>query len=71
MRGNQSGPGNGTHLLLSQPFIVEDWSDDEGPLMVVSPLKYLRFDRESGCVVDHPVHTALTASNFSADASEP
>ncbi|MGV7119593.1 hypothetical protein [Sphingopyxis sp. 550A] len=37
VRGKQSSPGNGTRLLLSQPFIVEDISDDEGPLLVVSP----------------------------------
>ncbi|WP_260581150.1 hypothetical protein [Sphingopyxis sp. PET50] len=57
VRGKQPGPGNGTRLLLSQPFIVEDLSDDEGPIFVASPLKYLRFDRDSGCCVDHPVHS--------------
>ncbi|MGV1682949.1 hypothetical protein [Sphingopyxis sp. NJF-3] len=57
VQGNQPGPGNGTHILLSQPFIAEDLSDEEGPIFVASPLKYLRFDRDSGCVVDHPVHS--------------
>jgi hypothetical protein len=56
-RGIGPGPGNATSLLLGHPFIVEDLSDDEGPIFVASPLKYLRFDRDSGCVVSAPVHS--------------
>lgn len=55
-RGTEPGPGNGAHALLSQPFIVENFDDGDTVIPVVSPLKFLRFDRDSGCVVDHPVH---------------
>ena len=57
VRGKQSGPGNGTRLLLSQPFIVEMFTDGECTIPVASALKLLRFDRDSGCCVDHPVHS--------------
>jgi len=46
-----------THGLLSQPFIVDYLSDDEGQIFVATPLKYLRFDRDSGCVVDGALHS--------------
>lgn len=56
VRGTISGPGNGTRQLLSQPFIVENIDDGEEVIPVVSPLKFLRFDRDSGCVVDGALH---------------
>lgn len=46
-----------THRLLTQPFIVDDLSDEESPVFVATPLQYLRFDRDSGCCVDAPVHS--------------
>lgn len=43
--------------LREQPFMVDDVSEDDEPLFVAIPLKFLGFDRDSGCVVDHPVHS--------------
>lgn len=51
-----------TSRLLSQPFIVDDLSGDEGPIFVATPLKFLRFDRDSGCCVDSPVHSKPNAT---------
>lgn len=57
VRGTNPGPGNGTRQLLSQLFIVENFDDGDEVIPVVSPLKFLHFDRDSGCCVDHPVHS--------------
>lgn len=47
-----------TARLLKQPFMVDDISDDDGPLFVAVPLRYLRFDRDSGTCTDAPIHAA-------------
>lgn len=37
--------------------MVEDVSEAGSPLFVAMPLKFLRFDRDSGRCVDHALHS--------------
>lgn len=66
---DQSPPvGRGIGLLL--PAIMAggalvsrvEWSDAGDFDLVVTPLKFLRFDRDSGCCVDAPVHSKPNAT---------
>lgn len=63
---DNSFPGS-VAKLLSQPCLIEDLSDDDGPIFVATPLKYLRFDRDSGCCVDAPVHSRPNSRSSQRD----
>lgn len=44
-----------------------DFSDAGDFNLVVTPLQFLRFDRDSGCVLDAPVHSKPTATKGRQD----